>query len=127
MEKEQATETTHRQNRAQALEMGSLIDISQTAHEVGFGFPVVVTAAAWQKCIEVPAEGQGVETVDWRVRKMLEMLSVCHEIFGYPNPLYFPNVIRSKSKLYIEGELKAGCSLDEFGDPVLTISLPEED
>jgi hypothetical protein len=31
-----------------------LIDVSKTAREAGFKYPVALTAAAWAKCVEVP-------------------------------------------------------------------------
>jgi hypothetical protein len=44
----------HRYSRAQALADGVLIDVSSTAREAGFTFPVALTAAAWAKCVTVP-------------------------------------------------------------------------
>jgi hypothetical protein len=44
----------HRYTRAQAIEDGVLIDVTQTAREAGFKYPVALTAAAWAKCVAVP-------------------------------------------------------------------------
>lgn len=38
--------------RAQAIEDGVLVDVSETARQRGFKFPVAVTAAVWGDCIE---------------------------------------------------------------------------
>src|SRR5262245_32898104 len=45
----------HRHSRADALRDGVLIDVSATATEAGFKYPVALTAAAWVKCVVVPA------------------------------------------------------------------------
>jgi hypothetical protein len=44
----------HRYTRAQAIADGVLIDGSQTAREAGFGFPVALTRAVWERCVAVP-------------------------------------------------------------------------
>jgi hypothetical protein len=38
-------------SRAQAIEDGSLIDLTETAHEAGVRLPVAMTAAAWSDCV----------------------------------------------------------------------------
>lgn len=42
-------------SRAQALEDGVLIDVSDTAREAGFKFPVAITQAVWDRYI-IPSE-----------------------------------------------------------------------
>jgi hypothetical protein len=44
----------HRYSRADALRDGVLIDVSATAWEAGFRYPVALTAAAWGRCVAVP-------------------------------------------------------------------------
>lgn len=39
----------HRYTRAEALRDGVLIDVSQTARDAGFRYPVALTAAAWAR------------------------------------------------------------------------------
>lgn len=38
-------------SRAQALDDGYLIDVTETAREAGFRFPVALTRAAWEDCV----------------------------------------------------------------------------
>jgi len=45
----------HRYTRADAIRDGALIDVTATAREAGFKNPVALTAAAWAKCVAVPA------------------------------------------------------------------------
>jgi hypothetical protein len=43
-----------RYTRADALRDGVLLDVSTTAREAGFKYPVALTAAAWAQCVAVP-------------------------------------------------------------------------
>ena len=38
-------------SRAQAIEDGVLIDVSEMAREAGFKHPVALTSAAWEDCV----------------------------------------------------------------------------
>jgi hypothetical protein len=42
----------HRYTRAQAIDDGVLIDVTETAKEAGFKIPVAVTSAVWADCVE---------------------------------------------------------------------------
>lgn len=44
-------EVIHTYTRAQAIEDGVLIDISETAREAGFNCPVAITHGAWEECV----------------------------------------------------------------------------
>lgn len=44
-------EPIHVYTRAQAIQDGVLIDVSQTAHEAGFRLPVALTTAVWADCV----------------------------------------------------------------------------
>jgi hypothetical protein len=50
----ESAELIHRYTRADALRDGVSIDVSATAREAGFKYPVALTAAAWAKCVAVP-------------------------------------------------------------------------
>jgi hypothetical protein len=47
-------ELIHRYTRADAIADGVLIDVSATAREAGFRWPVALTCAAWERCVSVP-------------------------------------------------------------------------
>ena len=40
--------------RAQAIEDGMLIDVTETAREAGITIPTALTAAVWERCVAVP-------------------------------------------------------------------------
>ena len=42
--------------RAQAIEDGFLVDVSETAREAGFTIPVAVTRSAWNRLVALPEE-----------------------------------------------------------------------
>lgn len=44
-------DVVHSYTRAQAIEDGVLVDVTATAREAGFRWPVAVTAAVWSDCI----------------------------------------------------------------------------
>ncbi len=46
----------HVYTRAQALADGVLVDVTDTAKQAGFRFPVALTAAVWADCVEWPAD-----------------------------------------------------------------------
>ena len=45
--------------RAQAIEDGILVDVSETAREAGFKIPVAVTRAVWDRLVALPDGYQG--------------------------------------------------------------------
>lgn len=44
-------EVIYSYTRAQAIEDGVLVDVSEMAREAGFVWPVAMTAAAWEDCV----------------------------------------------------------------------------
>lgn len=45
------SEVVHSYTRAQALDDGYLIEVSETAREAGFRYPVALTRACWADCV----------------------------------------------------------------------------
>lgn len=45
-------EPIHVYTRAEALDDGMLVDVTEAARETGFRLPVALTAAAWADCVE---------------------------------------------------------------------------
>ena len=41
-------------SRAQAIEDGVVVDVSETAREAGIKYPVALTRAVWESCVSVP-------------------------------------------------------------------------
>jgi hypothetical protein len=51
-----------------------LIDVSPTAKEAGFNYPVALTAAAWAKCVAIPP-GVGCQDEAGRLRNVVWLLA----------------------------------------------------
>ena len=52
--------------RAQAIEDGILVDVSETAREAGIRYPVALTRAVWESCVTVPVNGKG-QPIPWKL------------------------------------------------------------
>jgi hypothetical protein len=119
----------HRYTRADAIRDGVLIDVSTTAREAGFRWPVALTAAVWAWCVAVPP---GVVCQDeagrlWDVLTMLRFAvrgsngSAREVRFG----VHVRNDNRDRTPPLVR--LKALCGSGDEGEPVLTIMKPEDD
>ena len=59
--------------RAQAIEDGILVDVSETAREAGFKIPVAVTRAVWDRLVALPEGYQGFQDESGRLWDVLWM------------------------------------------------------
>ena len=59
--------------RAQAIEDGILVDVSETAREAGFTIPVAVTRAVWERLVALPEGYQGFQDQRGRLWDLLSM------------------------------------------------------
>jgi hypothetical protein len=128
--------------RAQAIEDGVLVDVSETAHEAGIKLPTVVTAAVHAEYVAVPEELKSFQDEAGRLWDILWMCAVAirsGEIQGSEG--IFQLIVatpettpwRSNEKRH-EGSktqrlvtLKAVCGPADDGSPCITILRPEED
>ena len=114
--------------RAQALEDGALVDVSETAKEAGIKFPVALTRAVYGQYVEVP-EGVTCQDESGRLWDILWMFR-CGAAKFQGDTLFFKLYVRNH-----DGELsrrdvvtlKAICGPGDDAEPVITIMLPEED
>ena len=119
----------HVYTRAQAIEDGVLIDVTETAKEAGFRVPVALTAAVWAEYVAVP---DGVEAQD-EAGRLWDVLWMCR--FGIASTKGQGSVIRFS--LHVRNDNRAGepplvtlkaiCGPDDDGAPCVTILLPDED
>ena len=119
----------HSYSRAQALADGVLVDVSSTAREAGFKYPVALTAAAWVKCVAVPP---GVLCQDetgrlWDLLTMLRFAIRGHS--GAAPEVRFAVHVRNDNRRRTPPlvRLKAVCGPGDQGEPVLTVMMPDED
>ncbi len=118
----------YRYTRADAIRDGVLIDVTDTAKEAGFKYPVALTAAAWAKCVAVPP---GVECQDeaGRLWDVLWLLACAVRGGAGGAEVRFGVHVRNDNR---DGtpplvRLKALCGPGDQGEPVVTVMMPEED
>jgi hypothetical protein len=121
-------------SHSQALEDGVLVDVSETAIEVGFKYPVAVTEAVWDNCIkwdEGDTEHQKVnEDLQRRLWDVLLMLKYSIRKSVNTDQIHFKLALiprDGKSLKATEITLKAVIHGDDHGEPVFTIMFPDED
>ncbi len=114
-------------SRKQAIEDGILIDVTITAQEAGFNWPVAITSAVWHRYI-VPDEmllnhGQCEQGRLWDV--LVALLYAASR--KSDTIMYFKIPFLTISRKRIIVTLKAVAGFDDSGNSVITIMLPEED
>ncbi len=113
--------------RADALEDGVLIDISEAAREVGIRFPVAMTEGAWSTCVAMTpvAMRAGCDVrgrlhdvvwmLQWAIRRSLPGREVTFEVLC---------VTTSQRPMCVP--LRAVVGPGDDAAPVITLMLPEE-
>lgn len=114
-------------SRREAIEDRVLIDVTETAREAGFRYPVALTSAAWATCVSISA---GVECQDepgrlWDVLTMLRHASSRSR--GGESTLCFDVLVLNDRTCPKPVRLKAVCGPDDDMSPCITVMLPGED
>jgi hypothetical protein len=113
---------------ADAIRDGALIDVTPTAMEAGFRYPVALTAAVWERCVTVPP---GVQCQDepGRLWDVVWMLLLAIRQSGSGPEVRFRVHVRSDNteRTLPLVRLKAVCGPGDDGEPVVTVMLPDED
>jgi hypothetical protein len=115
-------------SRAQAIEDGILIDLTEWAKETGFKFPVACTAAVWNGYV-VPTDrtrelGQSERG---RAHDLLWMLFNAIRKHGNGDTLLFQVMFLQTPNRHVIVKLKSVCGPGDRGEPVLTVMMPGED
>lgn len=119
-------EVIYAYSRAQAIEDGELVDVTSTAEEDGFVFPVALTSAAWVRYVQVPPK---VTTQDelGRLRSVLQQLRLAMNSGKWGSEIHFCVFVHMEDYFSLLVELKAHCGPGDDGEPVVTVMLPGED
>ncbi|MCX5078733.1 hypothetical protein OHA84_38105 (plasmid) [Streptomyces sp. NBC_00513] len=126
-------EVIHGYSRADALADGALIAVGDdVAREAGFGVPVALTAAAWADCVAWNDEDNRQTCQDesgrlwdvlrmtrYAIRRFAGVSSCTVELYHVPRD--------GESDESERTWLLATCGPGDDREPVLTISLPDED
>lgn len=117
--------------RAQAIEDGQLVDVSETAREAGLRYPVALTRAVWESCVAVPADAKGrpIPGQDERGR-LWDVVSMTRFAIVTAPASRTQLAVRLKVRQRAGHRLvtlKSVCGPGDHAEPVITIMLPEED
>lgn len=116
--------------RAQAIEDGVLVDLTEWSKETGFKVPVACTAAVWQACIVPPRGTEALgQSERGRAHDLLWMLFAAIKASRdsqRDHILYRVLFLQAPEKTE-EVTLKAHFGPGDDGQPVVTIMMPDED
>lgn len=118
-------------SRAQAIDDGALVDVTQTAKEAGFLFPVALTRSAYEDSVAwTPEDNRQGRRQDqngrlwdvlWMLRQAIKRGGEQIDFMVYRVPR------KGNGRLPRPRMLKALCGPGDDMQPVITIMLPEED
>lgn len=126
-------EPIHVYTRAQALQDGILVDVSDTAREAGFRLPFAMTAAAWADAVawsdadtarQVPQDQSG------RLWDVLFMACLAARRAANASLVGFDVLRVPRGERAVEPRvlrLSMSITRGDSGEPVITILLPNED
>jgi len=122
-------EVIHAYTRAQAIQDGELIDVTTTAQEAGFKYPVAVTRNLWGAWIEPNEKAKSYgQDFKGRLWDVLWLLRVAIRRGGggehITYQVLFQNGPGNRNRQTVT--LWAICGPGDDGEPVITIMLPED-
>ena len=113
--------------RAQAIDDGTLLDVTETAKEAGVKYPTALTAAVWQKYVAVPegVKGQDEQGRLWDILWMLRN-AILTDRGSRTTRVDFTLMARNDNRRPKKVTLKAVCGPGDDAEPVITVMLPHE-
>jgi len=113
--------------RAQAIEDGVLIDLTEWAKETGFRYPVACTTTVWSDYV-APSEDLRLlgQSERGRAHDLLWML-LCAIRRSSGDRIDFETLFLQSPHRRITARFKAVCGPGDDGEPVITVMLPNED
>jgi hypothetical protein len=112
--------------RAQAIADGVLVDVSRTAAEAGFRYPVALTSAVWSAYVAVSPDDEG-QDEQGRLWDILNVLKYSIRDATNQQLVFFEVLIAKSGKRPERVRLKAHCGPGDNLEPVITIMEPYED
>lgn len=116
----------HCYSRADALADGVLIDVTETAEEAGFRYPVALTQALWADIHAIPEQLQGIAAPKGRLCNVLFVgrCAIKQQASQSSSCLYHLEMPVGDAQDYA---VKAVCGPGDSGEPVITLMQPGED
>ncbi len=119
----------HSYSRAQAIEDGVLVDVTETASEAGFRFPVALTRAVFDAYVTIPA-GVRLQDEAGRLWDILSMgrFAIQRSRTGGTDLLFGVHVRNdNRDRTPPLRTLKLVCGPGDTAEPVITIMMRDED
>jgi len=119
--------------RANAIEDGELVDVSDVAKEAGFRLNVAMTRSVWEQCVAWTDADSNKQTYQdesgrfWDVVHMLRMAINGFKDKSVMNYRLYVIPRDGKSRRPKLTTLKAMIHCGDEGEPVITVMLPNED
>ncbi len=120
--------------RAQAIEDGILVDVSETACEAGFKIPVAVTRTVWERLVALPEGYQGFQDERGRLWDVLWMAHYYALRASNSNRVTMCVLVRDIRKDLRDSNRppRKHCPIvaiggGDAGEPVVTVMFPEDD
>lgn len=123
-------EVIYAYTRAQAIEDGVLVDVSDTAREAGFTIPVAVTRGVWTTAVAwlLPgSKGQDEAGRLWDVLWLAAQCARAHRNQPEPRVNFQVRVLPENSNRRRVCRFSLHIGPGDAGEPVITIMLPDED
>ncbi|MDE2489532.1 MAG: hypothetical protein KGM24_01705 [Elusimicrobia bacterium] len=128
MENIEAFEVVHSYTRAQAIEDGVLVDLSQLAREAGFRWPVAVTQGVWAVVTPAPALKREGQSCLGRAWDLLNVLRVeLRSANGGREVAFAPYFLAEPGRAPRSVAMRAVSGPGDAGESVITVMLPGED
>jgi len=112
--------------RAEAIADGVLIDVTETAKEAGFRYPVALTHAVFSDYVLVP-EGTTDQDEAGRLWDILHMLRVAAARSAGKSEILFKLYVKNNRRSAELVTLKSVCGPGDDASPCITVMKPEED
>lgn len=119
-------EVIYSYTRAEAIEDGTLVDVSKLASEYGIRYPVAFTRTLWDRYITPPAKLAGWQDETGRAWDVLTIFRLAVRQGGSEIRFRVLFQMRCGDRGLRSVELKALCGPGDNAEPVITIMLPDE-
>jgi len=116
-----------RYTRAQAIEDGVLVEVSELAREAGFRFPVAMTQESFDVTVRVPTGLEGWQDETGRLWDVLYLASCEAKRSGGASVITYQVRVQVAPNRARDITLKMHCGPGDQGEGVITIMLPGED
>lgn len=118
--------------RAQAIDDGFLVDVSDTAKEAGFSIPMALSRNAWDRMVALPHGYEGWQDEAGRLWDVVWMASRAALAHPGKDRISFPVCVRRINRRKRDGGLDHHAPVlaiggDDDGGPCLTVMFPEDD